>query len=261
MSLSNVIYEPSNGLSTRVSRRLVRYQHISKLNIKTERPVVSFTFDDCPKSVVENAFPLLEKQNWKSTLYIAMGLCDTTNHLGLHMSKNDVESAHRKGHEIGNHTFSHLDARAVNQEDFLADVLKNEAAFRDIGIPQSSTFAYPYGEITSETKKRLSGMFDLSRGIHAPRSTQQYDLNQAASQRLYSGHDFEACIHALKAFQKDPGWLIIFTHDVRENPSQYGCTPEEFNHIVNLVDIIGADVKTVAEALNSFKPKHVNQAA
>ena len=261
MSKTSNIYEPSDSLTTRVSRRFVRYQHINKLNIKTNRPIVSFTFDDCPKSVVEKAFPILDQHNWKSTLYMAMGLCNTTNHLGLHMSEEDVSNAYKAGHEIGNHTFSHMDARRVTQDAFLADVLKNEAALRQINIPQASTFAYPYGEITHQTKKLLSNIFDLSRGIHTPKSTQHFDLNQIASQRLYSGDDFKACSNALKALQDKPGWLIIFTHDVREAPSDYGCTPQEFNFIVNLVKTIGADVMTVAEALNTFKSKHISRAA
>jgi len=254
------IYEPSKSLRTRLSRRLVRYQHRNMLATQTKKPVVSFTFDDCPKSVIENAFPILDEKKWKSTLYIAMGLCNTTNHLGLHMSEDDVLKSYKNGHEIGNHTFAHLDARSVSCEEFLSDILKNEGAFKQLGIPKTSTFAYPYGEITAPTKSSLSEVFDLKRGIHSPSSTQHYDLNQTASQRLYSGTDLETCLERIKALKKTSGWLILFTHDVRQSPSDYGCTPEDFRRVVEAVDAIGADVMPVAKALDTFKNKTLLEA-
>ena len=62
--------------------------------------MISLTFDDCPKSVVDNALPLIEQEGWQATLYMSMGLCGTTNHLGLHMSESDVTAAHTSGHEL-----------------------------------------------------------------------------------------------------------------------------------------------------------------
>ncbi len=247
------VYSPSRSLGARVSRRLVKYRARQPLNYKLDRPIVSITFDDCPRSVFETALPAMEKRGWYGTIYAAMGLCDITNHLGLHMSAQDMRAAHDAGHEIGDHTFSHIDANAVTPKAFTDNIDKNQAALEALGIAKSRTFAYPYGEVSLETKKALAKRFDLVRGIHSPTSSNNLDLNQTTSQRLFSGDDFEACRKAISALQSQPSWLILFTHDVRENPSEYGCTPSEFEQILEDLEAIDADVLPVATALDKIR--------
>ena len=67
------IYSPSKTLPARITRRLAPLRAKRNLNIKLDRPIISLTFDDCPKSVMENAIPLIERQGWKASLYMAMG--------------------------------------------------------------------------------------------------------------------------------------------------------------------------------------------
>jgi len=44
-------------------------------------------------------------------------------------------------------------------------------------------------------------------------------------------------------------WLIFYTHDVRENPSPYGCTPELMEQTVSCAVRSGCRVLTIQEAL------------
>ncbi len=243
------VFVPSKSLSSRIGRRLVKYRAQRMMPFNYDKSIVSFSFDDCPRSVMENALPVLEDRNWRGTIYAAMGLCGITNHLGLHMSRNDMSAVHEKGHHIDGHTFSHISARSVPLDIFLSDIEKNKAAFAEIGLPIPRTFAYPYGEVSLEAKKALSEIYPLLRGIHSPNGQTALDLNQTASQRLYSGEDFKASLSAVDRLKTSPAWLILFTHDVRESPSEYGCTPSEFKTIIQAVERSGAEVLPVAEAL------------
>ncbi|RKQ71905.1 peptidoglycan/xylan/chitin deacetylase (PgdA/CDA1 family) [Litorimonas taeanensis] len=247
------IYNPSQSLRAKLDRRLVRYRKREVLNIRTEKPIVSFSFDDCPQSVFLNALPAMEERNWRGTIYAAMGLCETTNHLGRHMSRTEMQHAHQAGHEIADHTYSHLDANQVSLDEFQRDIDKNKAAFQALGLPPARSFAYPYGEVNFAAKSVLSERFDLLRGIHSPKQTHALDLNQAASQRLYSGADFVACRQAIRALKSKPSWLILFTHDVRKSPSEFGCTPKDFQAILDDVEAIGAEVLPVSEALDAVE--------
>jgi peptidoglycan/xylan/chitin deacetylase (PgdA/CDA1 family) len=247
------IYVPSTSLWAKLYRRLVRYQHREKLRVDTNRPIVSFTFDDCPQSAFKNALPVLEKRGWSGTIYAAMGLCGTTNHLGLHMTEEEMQRASENGHEIADHTFSHLDANAVSPDVFLSDIEKNKSAFKRLGLPPANNFAYPYGAVNAAVKSALSKKFNLLRGIETPQQNKVLDLNQAASQRLYSGKNFNASRKAIQNLARTPGWLILFTHDVRDNPSEYGCTPKEFSTILDDVAAINADVLPVKDALKQLK--------
>ena len=43
----------------------------------------------------------------------------------------------------------------------------------------------------------------------------------------------------------EKGWLIFSTHDVRENPSPYGCTPGFFEAVVSYAVQSGARILTL----------------
>ncbi len=250
------IYQPSSAMMARIKRRIVPYQARRKLPIKLERPLVSFTFDDCPKSVMKNALKPLEIEGWQATIYMAMGRCGITNHLGLHMNHADVKAAYESGHEIGDHTFSHLDGTEVSLEAFEADIEQNQRHLNMLGLPPSKTFAYPYGQVSVELKQAMGQRFSGSRGITSYLHRSNADLNQIGSNRLYAGRDFSKLIKQINTLKQSPGWLTIFTHDVRETPSRYGCTPEQMKTVINAVKSIGADIMTVANAIEHMEISH-----
>lgn len=213
--------------------------------------IVTFGFDDCPASAIENALPKLEKLDWRATIYVACGLCETENHLGLHMSLADITDVHARGHEIADHTFSHISPNDVAPESYRADIEKNQETLKQIGVPASRHFAYPYGHVTPALKKSLSGRFETLRGVINYNHNQQ-DGNLMNATRVYSGPDLEAASHAIETAKTSPQWLNLFTHDVRENPSDYGCTPAEFQHVVDSVKRSGLRVMTVDAAYRTL---------
>lgn len=250
------IYRPDMSLKAKVKRRLVPYTARRVLKPKLARPIVSFSFDDCPKSVIENAIKPLEAENWRSTIYIAMGLCGTTNHLGLHMSGEDVKALHADGHEIADHTYDHIDAAQHSTINVLTNIDKNQAALNALGLPPSETFAYPYGQVTAPLKTALGSKFKGARGIRSRESHEDIDLNQIRANRLYAGTDFEKLLGQIERVKDAPGWLPIFTHDVRDNPSPYGCTPAQMRRVIDAVKDSGAQVFTMAEAIKHMELAH-----
>jgi len=49
-----------------------------------------------------------------------------------------------------------------------------------------------------------------------------------------------------------PKWLHLFTHDIRENPSEFGCTQDDFEEVVMAVKGSGLPVLTVDEAYRTI---------
>lgn len=248
--MTQLVYVPDTSLKAKVKRRLARKQARRLMPVKLDAPIVSFSFDDCPKSVMENALVPMEAEGWQATVYVAIGLCGTTNHLGLHMNKDDVQAVHAAGHEIGDHTFSHCDGSSLSPEEVLADIDKNQDALNGLGIRPSQTFAYPYGELTPGLKKALESRFKGARGIHSQTHETSVDLNQIGSSRLYSGSDFNALLSQIEQLKTSPGWLTIFTHDVRDTPSDFGCTPAQFRTVIEAVKDCGAKVMTLNGAID-----------
>ena len=253
----NSVYTPNTSIAAKVSRRLIPFRARRNIPVKLDKPIVSFTFDDCPKSVVDNALPALERENWQASLYISMGLCGTTNHLGLHMSESDVKAVYKSGYEIGDHTYSHIDATANSLENFEQNIDKNQARLKDLGLPPSETFAYPYGQVSLASKKMISQKFKGARGITSHIHSSSVDLNQINSNRLYAGQDYKVLLNQISELEKKPGWMTIFTHDVRETPSSYGCQPEHLNTVIKAVKDSGAIVMTVANAIKHLEAQNV----
>ncbi|MEM7729953.1 MAG: polysaccharide deacetylase family protein [Pseudomonadota bacterium] len=245
-------YAPGSGLLTKVRRRLPRHVARRMVRPQLDRGLVSFSFDDCPQSAYTHALPLLESHGWKATIYASMGLCGTTNHLGLHMDEAEMFDAHGRGHEIGDHTFSHIDGLQHAPHVVLADIEQNRRAFQRLGLPRAETFAYPYGEVTVGLKRKLRGEFTLARGIHAP-SGDGLDLGLAASARLYSD-EMGVTERIVREAAREKRWVILFGHDVRDDPSPFGCTPVELAKLADLVASLDLDVATVRDALEIAAP-------
>jgi peptidoglycan/xylan/chitin deacetylase (PgdA/CDA1 family) len=51
----------------------------------------------------------------------------------------------------------------------------------------------------------------------------------------------------MEAARRRNAWLILFTHDVRETPSPWGCTPAAFERLIDRAVADGFEVVTVAE--------------
>jgi len=245
------VYEPRHDLLSRICRRTTVLRGKKPLKLEPGKAVVSFSFDDCPVSGIENGVKVLEQEGWKSTIYVACGLFDIINHLGKMMNADDAIALHESGHEIGEHTYSHQDATSLGLTKVQQDIDENQSRLNELGLPPSETFAYPYGETFPELKKVMGQRFKGSRGINHRVHVNQVDLNQIGSLPLYTDKTKEA-VAAITKLKKTGGWLTFFTHDVRDNPSAYGCTPETMKAVIKAVKDTGVDVMNIKDAITMF---------
>ena len=76
------------------------------------------------------------------------------------------------------------------------------------------------------------------------------DLAHLRAQELYDvSSDPESIGALIDEAEKTRGWLIFYTHDVRQRPSDIGCSPAYFRTIVDLVRRRGIRVETIAQTL------------
>jgi len=243
--MSEVIYKSNRFISRGISRSVLP---------SLSESIVTFSFDDCPASAIETALPILEAEGWRATIYVACGLCETENHLGRHMSLADIVDVHKRDHEIADHTFSHLSSNGVSTDTYIADIERNQNALQALGLPRSRHFAYPYGHVSPALKKALRTRFKTLRGVLSP-TTPSQDANLLKAVRVYSGERFEMALNHIKTAKTEPQWLNLFTHDVRENPSNFGCTPDEFLKIVMAVRENDLRVMTVDDAYRTIRKR------
>jgi peptidoglycan/xylan/chitin deacetylase (PgdA/CDA1 family) len=219
-------------------------------------PVVTFSFDDFPRTALTVGGGILKHAGACGTYYASLGLMNSVNELGPHFARNDLDSLLQAGHELGNHTFSHVSARSTSLILYRDEVLRGHRALADfLGPAVSSNFSYPFGDLTPSVKKSVGPKTQSSRGIFGGLNGPVIDLNLLAANSLYGGIEQLATAKALldKNAQRK-SWLIFYTHDVQPHPSPWGCTPSLFERVVRAALDSGARISTVAQMMTTAKP-------
>lgn len=240
-------YEPDRTLKGKLRRRLIRLAHRRPARVSLERPMVSFSFDDAPATACEAGAKVLEARGLRGTYYFAAGLAGRDGPMGRFASGEDARRLHEAGHEIACHTYSHLDCGQSSRAATLEDVDRNAASLAAWGAGVPVSFAYPYGDVAAPAKTALSGRFKTLRALHHGLITNGADLNQTPAVGI-EGEDGEAVANVWLDKAKDrKAWLILYTHDVAERPSQWGCTIDALGRLIDRALDDGFDVVTVAE--------------
>jgi len=190
-------------------------------------PVVSFGFDDFPRTAYLAGGAILKSLGARGTYYTAPGLMGTSSELGEQFCSEDVHSLLEEGHELASHTYGHLSAREVSCSAYRADFDRARKALEEIaGIADSGNFAFPFGHVTLKTKRAVGLKACSSRSIFPGLNGPDVDLNLLRANSLYGDVDqLEKARQLILENEKRKNWLIFYTHDVRSKPSPYGCTP------------------------------------
>jgi peptidoglycan/xylan/chitin deacetylase (PgdA/CDA1 family) len=242
-----------SALRARVSNRLARHLCAAPFRLRNKGPMVSFTFDDIPKSAAVIGAAMLEEYDARGTFYVAGGLVDKWSGNWMGVSADEIVDLHRKGHEIACHTFSHmrvvdLDAAAMGAE---IEQSRRYLLALDPSI-RIENFAYPYGLGAISHKGRLTKVFHSSRGILPGINSGIIDLQYLRAMPLVEQHiDRDGIDAAFDEAAAENGWLIFYGHDVAPAPSPYGCSPSLLRYALGAASRRKIAVLSVAEALRS----------
>jgi peptidoglycan/xylan/chitin deacetylase (PgdA/CDA1 family) len=241
------------ALKTRVDNRLSRHFRATPFKLRNQRAMVSFTFDDFPESAATAGAPILDQYDAKATFYVAGDLVDKRGEYWQGVHADAIVELHRRGHEIGCHTFSHRATTDLNATHLAAEIEQNRRYL--LGLDPSiriDNFAYPFGLGSVWRKAQLAKAFRSSRSVIPGINSGVVDLQYLRSTPLVNLHTDEADIdRAFDALVDANGWLIFYGHDVTTEPSPYGCTPSLLRHALDAATKRNIAVTTVAGALEA----------
>lgn len=235
------------SLKGKLRRRYARLVERRPAARAPERPMVSISFDDAPGSAAEAGAAILEQRGLNGTYYICSGLAGRDGPMGRIADAAQVERLIGVGHEIGCHTWRHLDCGQASANEIADEVASNLMGLTEIGAPAPSTFAYPYGDVAPRAKRVLSSRFGLLRGLHHGLVRQGTDLNQTPAVGIEGADGEAAAWRWLDRAISERAWPILYTHDVADSPSPWGCTPRTLERLVDAAMLAGAEIVTVAE--------------
>jgi peptidoglycan/xylan/chitin deacetylase (PgdA/CDA1 family) len=217
----------------------------------TDVPIISFTFDDFPRSALLTGGAILKRYEVRGTYYASLGLMGKEAPTGAIFLAGDLESLLAQGHELGCHTFAHCHSWKTRPSVFEESIIKNQAALDEL-LPGASfrTFSYPIMCPRPQTKRITGKYFTCCRGSGG----QTFNVGKADANHLHtyflekSRENPERVTNLIYQNCRARGWLIFATHDVCDSPTPYGCTPAFFEEIVQCALNSGARILPVLEA-------------
>ena len=107
--------------------------------INTTEKVVALTFDDGPTVTGTNdILSVLDEKQIKATSYLIGG--------ELEQNLEEAKKLVAAGHEIGNHSYSHVRMLLVSPAFVQQEIEKTDHLIRQAGYHQEITFRPPYGK-------------------------------------------------------------------------------------------------------------------
>ena len=241
-------------LKNRYRTGLSRSFYKRTLPLRSPIAIVSFTFDDFPRSALQAGGDILGRHGFRGTFYASMGRMGDDTVVGKLFGPDDLAALASRGHELGCHTFGHVDSWKTPPEVFEGSILKNAGAVREI-MPGFifRTFSYPFCEPHPRLKKRASRYFSCCRGGGQSANIGSADLNLINAFFLEKSRGDPAGLRRVVDQNREArGWLILATHDISTDPSPFGCHPAFFEDVVKYVADSGSAVLPVFEAYQAL---------
>lgn len=242
------------GIYTRLRNR---WQHQlahslgrSRVALRNRQPIISFTFDDFPRSALLEGGAILEAAGVRATYYVALGLMNQEIPAGPAFTEQDLHQTLSRGHELGCHTYAHCHSWNTRPAEFEASVVKNQQELqRYFPARKFESLSYPIAWPRPDTKRRCvrhvaccrAGGEGYNRGEVDAALLQASFLEKHQSERDWVKRLVDESVRA-------NGWLILATHDVGRTPTRLGCETGFFTEVVRHAVVSGAKILPVAQA-------------
>ena len=133
----------------RYTEELPEMEALAAGNIKEGEKKIALTFDDGPHPhYTSQLLDGLKERGVQATFFV------TGEHAQMHPEV--IERMHKEGHLIGNHTYSHIQLREDNRDEFKNQLIKTNEIIREITGEEVQYVRPPYGTWDKGMEKELN---------------------------------------------------------------------------------------------------------
>jgi N-acetylglucosaminyl-diphospho-decaprenol L-rhamnosyltransferase len=246
-------------LARSISERAADVVTVKPYLLRDVGGVISFTFDDFPRSALVVGGEILNRYQCSGTYYVAGGLTGTSQHGACIHGADDIKLALQQGHEVGSQGYAHYNYSRLTPKQTHADIVENQRFLADIIGYAPVSFSYPYGGRLINTKRQVSNHFRTARGILRGINRKFCDLSDLRAIAIYANRVTDRQLDALiEDTAAKGGWLIFYTHDVSDSPTEWGTTPMLLEHAIRTASAFGCRILPVHKAITSMSWKGSN---
>ena len=211
--------------------------------------MVTLNFDDGPISIFQNALPLLDAANIKSTQYIVSEAIDWSDYMNL----AQIQTLASGGHEIGGHTRTHPHLTTLSRTELTVEIAGGKADLEVLGFtPQ--TFSYPFGEFNDLVREEvIAAGYIGARSVRSGFNTKHTDPFDLVDQHVEVNTTVATITGWIDKAIADRTWLILELHDINLSGDTYSATPATLSAVLDYINERGIDVVPMTVGLTRMK--------
>lgn len=222
------------------------------MKMRNTAPLATFTFDDFPASAYTVAGRLLERADARATYFASAEFLGRTVNGLSHYDAAMLADIHAAGHEIGCHSHDHVSLPTRGAAFATDSSRRNAEAMKEVlGSDFTMTsFAYPYGDVSLRVKRAMKRMYSVCRGVRQQLNRGYVDLAQVGVVSLEARHWVAARMaQTIAEAVRTNAWMVFLTHDVSDDPTPYGSTPDMLQATLRLVQEAGVSILPMKSAV------------
>jgi peptidoglycan/xylan/chitin deacetylase (PgdA/CDA1 family) len=209
---------------------------------------VTITFDDGYQSAYENAIPIFDAVNIKTTQFIITG---EVGHRG-YITQPELALLAQHGHEIASHTQTHPHLSTLSEANQRQEIIGSFNDLTSWGYAPK-VFAYPYGDYGQDTLAILSASEFLAArsirsGFNVPTTPPLVLLTQLTVSTTTKADVDNWIVQA----QANRSWLILTFHRVDDTGNSISVPHELVQETANYITKTGLDVVTMSRGLAKY---------
>lgn len=222
-----------------------------------ERGLISFSFDDIPRTAWTEGGAILARYGVRGTYYLGGDLCGGVFEGREQYRRSDVAEILAAGHEVGSHLFHHVSTLGLSAGQMRQEIAANDAFLEEVIGPgfRAQSFAYPYGEVSVTAKWLCSRRFRASRSVRCGLNRSGADRDQLrilAIDNIFADETDWSGIFDRIAREK--AWAIVLAHGVDASDHPFSCPPSRLDAAVRGAVEAGLEILPVAEVMERLTP-------
>jgi peptidoglycan/xylan/chitin deacetylase (PgdA/CDA1 family) len=204
-----------------------------------EEPLITITLDDGWETVYSGGFRVLEANCVKSTVYILGDHFPDVNYL----SKDQVHSLQKSGHEIASHAMTHPNLTTLAPEQLAWELGHSDKLLTD-EFGEMKEFASPLGANNPTVLNEIKKYYRSHRNTVAdPKTVGDEDINVKSTFDPYQINAYtvrntttpEEIQKLIDHTIKRKGWLVLTYHQMDDQGGLYAVTPSILDQHLELI--------------------------
>lgn len=229
-----------------------------------EEPIISITFDDGWESIYSSGAKVFEKHGVRTTQYVLSGTFGYYNYL----SKDQVLSLQKAGHDIQSHTVAHNDLTTLDNEDLLFELRQSKADLSKLTGKEVQDFASPLNRYNKHVISVVEQVYRSHRNTEADIITMHegsfnlqtnFDPHQISAFSVRRTTTVDQIQRFIAKAKEQKAWIVLIYHQVADNEEDYYAVSQKaLDEQLAAVASSGIRIATIDEAMDVYQAREGN---